>query len=184
MRFTTIYQILAAAALSQALIIPSEITAEGVYEVVKKADGTEIHTKIANVTSGTPFENDHALNRRYQNEIWCGCGYYMDPGNCDAAVTNIRNQLNQGNPVPAGHSFYAIQNNVVAFACNYGSVDFTTNGDSFGHSLESITNACGRYVAGSKDTGFNGDSFIVGYMQYSNGIDFCHDSTNSPQSSC
>jgi hypothetical protein len=97
MHWSVIYQALAAATLGQSLIIPSDITANGVYKVVTHDDGTEVHTKIADVGSNafsTSAVDEHdVLKRSSAGQIWCGCGYNMNPGNCDAAVQELKNQL-------------------------------------------------------------------------------------------
>jgi hypothetical protein len=184
MRFTTIFQILAAAALSQALIIPKDITADGVYQVTTKVDGTEVHTKIANTTS-LDAVTVSALERRGNGQTWCGCGIQMDQGSCDAAVADIENQFGNGNNVNSGQSFYSIRGSVVAFVCNRSSATYNSDGSFFALVASDITNTCGRYVPGSRDEGSNQfGQVIYGYMNYQNGLDFCHDSTNSGQSSC
>jgi hypothetical protein len=33
------------------------------------------------------------LKRSVRGQIWCGCGYTMNPGNCDAAVQDLKNQM-------------------------------------------------------------------------------------------
>jgi hypothetical protein len=184
MRFTTIFQILAAAALSQALIIPKDITADGVYQVTTKADGTEVHTKIANTTSLDAVAVP-ALERRGNGQTWCGCGIQMDPGSCDAAVADIKNQFGGGNTVNSGLSFYSIRGSVVAFVCNRSSASYNSDGNFFALVASDITNTCGRYVPGSRDEGSNAfGQVIYGYMNYQNGLDFCYYSTNSASSSC
>jgi hypothetical protein len=177
MRWTTLYPILAAAALSQSLIIPSHITEEGTYQVVTNTDGTEVHTKIANVTSSTPHDDGRALDRRDYGEIWCGCGYFMTPSNCDAAVEDMKHQLDTQGAIGAHLSFYSIRNDVVAFACNRADRSFEMSGQRFAIGLEGITDWCGRYVAGSADIGDYNLPVISGYMQYRSGLDFCGDST-------
>jgi hypothetical protein len=96
MRFVPIATAFIFATLAQAFIIP-EGTAEGVYAVFTADDGTEVHTKIAkrDPTGMTPIKEVHTLRRRQNDRIWCGCGFNMDPGNCDAAVQALKDQLSE-----------------------------------------------------------------------------------------
>jgi hypothetical protein len=197
----TVYQTLAMALLSQALIIPSDITADGVYQVVARDDGSEVHTKIADVpdlsnitltqnsaldvaAQSSSQEVDNVLNGRSNGQNWCGCGYNMNTGDCDAAVADLKHQFGSINKVGPYLSFYSIRGGVVAFVCNtYSGSSFYTSGDTLGREFAAITNACGRYIAGSRDMGTSAPT-IVGYMRYRNGLDFCRDSTSSPSNHC
>jgi hypothetical protein len=173
MHWNLIYQGLAAAILSQALIIPTDITADGVYAAVNKADGTEVHTKVVDVTDNG---NIHALDRRFSSQYFCGCGYYMNHDNCDAAVQDLRNQFGGGSKSQPGLSFYSIRGDIVAFACSReATTAYQWTSDDIARSYTGVTARCGFYVAGTLQIF---DTFF-GYMQYSNGIDFCRDSSNS-----
>jgi hypothetical protein len=99
MHFFKIAAAFALASLVQGFAIPAD-TKEGVYAVSKRDDGTELHTRVAEATDYEP--NDSALvsdnpadilKRGYRNQIWCGCGFNMNPGNCDAAVQDLKNQM-------------------------------------------------------------------------------------------
>ncbi|KAF1825220.1 uncharacterized protein K489DRAFT_429513 [Dissoconium aciculare CBS 342.82] len=188
MRWTILYQTLAAAALTHAFTIPREITADGVYKVVTRDDGTEVHTKVADIdiestVALTSAADEHdILKRSVRGQIWCGCGYTMNPGNCDAAVQDLKNQM--GKYIGPHLSFYSIRSNVVAFACNQGSQNVYADAGTYGTQLQKITSACGRYIAGSLDLVGGSNPFIVGYMRYSNGLDFCRDSTISGNNRC
>jgi hypothetical protein len=183
MRWTTVvYQALATAAFSQAFIIPSDTT-EGVYKVVT-ADGSEVHTRIANIVnhSNASLDNSDALDRRDNGQYWCGCGLNMNAGNCDAAVSDLKYQLDSYGAIPAGQSYYSIRGDVVAFACNRDTNNPSQpwDGSYFGVVAAGITSQCGNYIAGS----YQAFNTIFGYMRYSNGINFCADSTNSPSNRC
>jgi hypothetical protein len=100
MRFSNFASVLALAASAQALIIPVGTT-DGTYTVTVDAAGVETHTKIAeagaesDVLDAGDFINtsSNAIRRRNNGQIWCGCGFNMNPGNCDAAVADLKNQL-------------------------------------------------------------------------------------------
>ena len=96
MRFFAIATAFTFAALIQAFVIP-EGTTEGVYAVFTADDGTEVHTKIAkrDPTGVTLIEQFHNIERRQNDRIWCGCGFNMNPGNCDAAVQALKDQLSE-----------------------------------------------------------------------------------------
>jgi hypothetical protein len=183
MRWTTVvYQVLATVASSQAFIIPANNT-EGVYKVVT-ADGSEVHTRTANIGdhSNASLDSIHAPDRRDNGQYWCGCGLNMNTGNCDAAVSNLKNQLDSYGAIPAGQSYYSIRGDVVAFACNRdpNNPSQPWDGYYFGTVTVGITSQCGNYIAGS----YQAFNTIFGYMRYSNGINFCADSTNSPSNRC
>jgi hypothetical protein len=197
----TICQLLTTALLSQALRIPSDITADGVYQVITRDDGSEVHTRVANVTDlgstaeaqalalevaaqTSSLDDDKVLNGRGIGQIWCGCGFDLNPGNCDAAVDDLKGQFGSYGVVNSGLSYYAIRSDVVAFVCNRSPSSFATAGETIARILASITDNCGRYIAGSKDMGvFDATPVIAGYMRY-NGQDFCSDSTTSPVDRC
>ena len=89
------------AALAHAFVIPPG-TPEGVYAVVTREDGTNVHTKISDSpeikrdpTGVTPVNEVNALERRQNGRIWCGCGFNMDRGNCDAAVADLKSQMSK-----------------------------------------------------------------------------------------
>lgn len=106
----------------------------------------------------------------------------MNPGNCDGAVADLKAQM----PGAIGPflAWFSIRNDVVAFACNRGGDSAFAYVPSYTTALERITAACGRYIAGSYHWGDNGYPYIVGYMRYHNGLDFCAASTTSPADRC
>ncbi|KAH7371950.1 hypothetical protein BKA66DRAFT_572518 [Pyrenochaeta sp. MPI-SDFR-AT-0127] len=186
MRFSNLASLLALAASAQAWVIPEGST-DGSYSVTINENGVETHTKLAESDAEILYLNESdlssdALQRRGRDQVWCGCGFNMNPGNCDAAVADLKNQLS--NLIPSGTAFYSIRGDVVAFACNRGSSNWIMNGNAYGEQLVHITNLCGRYIAGSRQAGEDNRALIVGYMRYSNGADFCGASTSSPANHC
>jgi hypothetical protein len=106
----------------------------------------------------------------------------MNPGNTDAAVADLKNQLGGGKTstgatssrhftnhacsllgaqVPARQSYYSIRGDVVAFACNRRDGPTTLSGRTYAVSLESITRSCGLYIAGAQELNI---PIIVGYQ--------------------
>jgi hypothetical protein len=122
-----------------------------------------------------------SLSKR-DDRVFCGCGFNMNKGDCDAAVANLKDQFGSGNTVPADLSWYAISGSVVAFMCNYGGEGPQwMSSAGFAGALEFITQECGEYIAGSiGDTGI----YSNGYMRYSDGLNFCANALASPASSC
>ena len=100
MRFVNIAIGFAMATVAQAFVVPSG-TANGVYAVTIGEDGKEVHTKISDSTNIQSIQPDDVttvnklgdLERRGNGRIWCGCGFNMDPGNCDAAVESLVAQM-------------------------------------------------------------------------------------------
>jgi hypothetical protein len=182
MRWSTIYQILVAAAtLSQALIIPSDISDDGVYKVITKTDGTEVHTKVAGVSARSEITSIRSLHRRASSEYtWCGCGTVLDPARCDDANADLQRQLVQYGAIGPGLSYYSIRGNVVAFACSRDSVPIRWGGRQIETNNWHITQSCGPYTAGTLQIG----NSYFGYMRYANGVDFCRDSDRYTRHTC
>ncbi|KID95092.1 hypothetical protein MAJ_08929, partial [Metarhizium majus ARSEF 297] len=190
MRFVNIATAFAIATVAQAFVIPSH-TANGVYAVTIGADGKEVHTKISDSASiqsiqpggVTPVNKPGDLERREAGRIWCGCGFNMDPGNCDAAVESLVAQM--GSIVNPGMSYYSIHDNVVAFACNRSpNRGWFLIGNQYRDALARITASCGRYIAGATQSGDDGQDLISGYARWREGDDFCRGSTSSPVNRC
>lgn len=109
MRFSNLTGILALAASIQAWVIPAGST-DGFYSVSIDDEGVETHTKIAGRDAEMSYLDERdissdTLERRGRDQIWCGCGFNMNPGNCDAAVEDMKNQL--GEYCAASYSFYS-----------------------------------------------------------------------------
>lgn len=128
-------------------------------------------------------------------EIWCGCGYNLNHGDCDAAVSDLKRQTGGGQSIAMGLAFYSIRGGVVAFSCATWPDSSDTYGDPFEWdveeitlSLAAITKLCGWYVAGTANymdwgaTDWN--SPLIGYMQYYNGLDFCYAANGAAAGRC
>lgn len=101
MRFLNIATAATLLTLATAFVIPSD-SQEGVYAVLTRDDGTEVHTKIAEAaeekrdpTGITPYNQVRGLEKRQNDRIWCGCGFGMNSGNCDAAVADLKSQMSK-----------------------------------------------------------------------------------------
>ena len=101
MRFSSIVATLALAASTSAWKIPQG-TEDGVYKVETLPDGTTTHTKIIDAADidrnqplvpGISLAPDGVLSKRSPGQVWCGCGYNMNSGDCDAAVADLKTQL-------------------------------------------------------------------------------------------
>lgn len=127
----------------------------------------------------------------------CGCGFYMDHGDCDAAVNDLKAQSDRagGGTISIGNAWYSIRGSVVAFACATWPEDFTKTGEPFEFdsssltvSYAAITRLCGSYVAGTLsylDWGVHDWNFPdIGYMRYSPGDDFCSHADDSKLDHC
>ncbi|KLU84493.1 hypothetical protein MAPG_03534 [Magnaporthiopsis poae ATCC 64411] len=120
--------------------------------------------------------------RRTGYDIYCGCGFTLDPGDCDAVVANLKAQFGSGYTfIQPRMSYYSIMGrSVVAFVCNYsGSAYLGVSAQTYGEWLIVITAECGRYIAGSEGTP---GSSSQGYMR--SGSDFCANALTSPAHHC
>ncbi|KAF2150018.1 hypothetical protein K461DRAFT_323510 [Myriangium duriaei CBS 260.36] len=184
---------------------------DGTYAVSYDAKGNEAHT-LLNSTLSSPAQIEagkiQAINhlakqdeamiagrggkvRRGMQEkrgalsTYCGCGIYMDHGNCDAAVEDLKQQLDRGSGddkggyIEANQAWYSIRGNAVAFICEDWRAQ-NWRRDDVTNDLAEVTRECGWYVAGTLD-GFFAD---VGYMIYTPGLDFCGHATGSPVQKC
>ncbi|PVH71948.1 hypothetical protein DL98DRAFT_660342 [Cadophora sp. DSE1049] len=115
----------------------------------------------------------------------------MDHGGCNAVVADLRAQFvrSLGACIPRKAAWYSIRSNVVAFACNYGSVApnnchpiTADNYDRFWASTVRISRDCGSFVAGIVDPPWFGVHF--GYMIHYPGLDFCGNAWGSKLDHC
>ncbi|EEA19373.1 hypothetical protein TMatcc_009506 [Talaromyces marneffei ATCC 18224] len=180
-----------------------ELSPDTVTKFVTDENALEkLIARTENVTS-----DRQALSKRYYNandygfgvgllDIWCGCGFNLDHGECDDAVQDLKNQVGSYAEIPFNMAWYSIRGNTVAFACtrpqgqsiqDYGRPS-ELNSDYLTISYAAITDFCGWYVAGTSlytdlwEEGYNRP--FVGYMQYHDGEDFCEDSTLSSVDHC
>lgn len=180
--------------------------ADGVYRAYYDAEGKEVHelltpemlissppegaasvlqpsppAAVAPVTPRYAGEKNPLLSKRRDN-IYCGCGFTLDPGDCDAVVADLKAQFGSGYTfIQPRMSYYSIMGrSVVAFVCNYsGSAYLGVTAQSYGEWLVVITAECGRYIAGSEGTP---GSSSQGYMR--SGSDFCANALTSPAHHC
>jgi hypothetical protein len=155
---------------------------DGVYRAYVDERGNEVHESVKRAfTDATP-----TAPIRRQSETGttrCGCGFNLVPGDCDAAVADMENQLG-GGVTFSDSAYYSIRGAVVAFACAKNG-RFTINSSQFSDFVSDVTSACGRYVAGTWiDLTGGGDTGDVGYMQYSAGLDFCANAEGSNEPNC
>ncbi|KAF3922131.1 hypothetical protein AA313_de0206012 [Arthrobotrys entomopaga] len=188
MQLTNVLAVLAlAVASTKAIAIPNNLS-EGVYQTYTDENGKVITEKLdTRLTTVGGTSSPSSPLKRSPDYYFCGCGFNMNPGNTDAAVADIKNQLNNigFNGTPPGRSVYSIRGDgnqrVVAFLCNRDSANWAVLGNQFGGYLAEITGRCGRYIAGTYS---NNNKYVAGYMRYGDGLDFCGASTTSPAHSC
>ncbi|KZM18905.1 uncharacterized protein EKO05_0010399 [Ascochyta rabiei] len=193
MRFSSIVATLALTASASAWKIPQG-TEDGVYKVDTLEDGSTVHTKIvdaADIDRSQPEvqgislvpDETSSLQKRGNDQVWCGCGYNMVSGDCDAAVADLKTQLRPSTINP-GQAYYSIRGKVVAFACNRGNRNWTVFPQNLGDSLADITNKCGWYIAGAKQTGNDDQALLLGYQRWNGNDDFCGGARSSSQNHC
>ena len=126
------------------------------------------------------IETNPLSKRQYQ--VYCGCGFTLDPTDCDAAVNMFTAWISKGIDVGPNVGIYAFSNSVIAFFCNSQNFGITSPPVSiFTSNLNTIKQSCGRYIAGSM--GGPGD-YSEGYMRYYDGLDFCGNALTSPVNKC
>lgn len=174
----------------RAFTLPDIIT-EDIFSV-KVEDGVEIHAKIADLPTPAELKTkrrgveapatpaSRVLARQQYGVgigILCGCGCYMNPGNCDEAVAVLKDQLIHHEGAMPPWSFYIIRGTVVAFFClDYGGswwLAYPETGNDYGDALFYITRDCGRYVAGTMySDNWNQWRVSQGYMNHFPGLNF------------
>ena len=99
MRVSAVFAFSVIASLAQAWTIPAN-TEDGFYSVSTTKDGSTVHEKISGplevelAESKRELSNEvSTLEERFPASVYCGCGFTLDPGNCDAAVADLKNQL-------------------------------------------------------------------------------------------
>jgi hypothetical protein len=173
-------------------------TPDGVYMVFQDELGNEVHKEwsedylVKDVPAGitvinaTSPEGPIMARGPWRDNIWCGCGFTMDHGNCDAAVEELKKSMGVSGAYVTVPSWFSKKNNVVAFVCNYKSDQnyFYINSQYFHDSLATVTDSCGWYVAGSEGYQARTDIASIGYMQFKEGVDFCANALGSPNHNC
>ncbi|KAL8388808.1 hypothetical protein RB595_008946 [Gaeumannomyces hyphopodioides] len=186
--------------LATAFKVP-EGQANGVYRAYYNAEGQEVHEPLTAdmlVTSApegpatimqspavapvTPRQAGNPLLSKRRDNIYCGCGFTLNPGDCDAVVDNLKSQFGSGYAwIQPRMSYYSIMGrSVVAFVCNLSSRStLGVTAQTYGEWLGVITGECGRYIAGSEGTP---GSSAQGYMRV--GSDFCANALGSSSHHC
>ncbi|KAH8812871.1 hypothetical protein F5884DRAFT_317843 [Xylogone sp. PMI_703] len=220
MHFSQLLTTAVLAGLTAGLTLPSDL-GDGSYRVYIDDRGLEVHER-ANETSDGVWEIVYASSPKAVNSAravdtlekrggtdcgmtntglgsqkgcfttWCGCGFTLNHGDCDAAVADLKTQPEKYGSIGPYLSHYSIRGSVVAFACNIrgglngiGSVDYSDW--MVTRVLQVVTDKCGWYIAG---TGIYEDLFLddeypeIGYMRYSNGLDFCVAADSASAGSC
>lgn len=196
MQLSLLFTIISSIALARCFVLPPNIK-EGVYLVTgstsnassftferandivalnKEEDSLQDPSSVTqNSTAITPQKRDYG-------RVYCGCGVNLNHADTDATVQSIKNYL-KTNPIKAHQYVVAVQGNVAAFLCNGNQVEtFKDNGNEFANMAQTITNACGLYVAGTQN--LKNLYYYGGYMGWYQGRDVCTDSRSSPKQSC
>lgn len=186
---------LIAAPFTAALTIPRSAE-DGFYVGYYDESGNQVHVKNPSQAEMATLSakaypapggylnstSEDSLEEREIHNAYCGCGHNLDHGDCDAAVIGLRAQFEPEATVPRYLAWYAIRGSVVAFACNSNFLsESTCTSDIIEDAYGGITKACGGYVAG---TWWSPYQFNFGYMDYYDGLDFCHSARASSETSC
>lgn len=111
--------------LAQAYTLPDNAS-DGVYSA-KMQNGVEVHERISDFPSSTELKTKRdsvsatspiprLFARQAQTMSFCGCGFNMNPGNCDEAVAVLKDHLdvNHNTGFWGEFSFYITRGSVVA----------------------------------------------------------------------
>lgn len=153
--------------------------ADGVYSVHMDEAGNEVHTLLSG-----PEVSAREINPLVARatRTWCGCGIVLNNGDTDAANADLRNKLGRGTNIGARGAMYSVRGSAAAFACNLSGASKLFSGDALPQNNAQITNACGRYTAGTYGELGN---YVTGYMRSSeNGGNFCGAATGAGASRC
>jgi hypothetical protein len=192
MRFSSLL-VLLPATLAASYVIPQG-TPNGVYRTYLDESGKEVHERIGDgvpLSAATPLHDllTPASSMEKRGGPWSvayGCGIGLDHGNTDAAVQDLKNQVGPDNRNQKDINFYSIRGDVVAFSCLDHAWWTMTEASYLTNSFSTITSRCGWYIAGTAEQNPDqaAEPAIVGYMRYTNGLDFCRNAFNSNQQSC
>jgi hypothetical protein len=194
MHFTNLLAGSALVYLASAFKVPKGTT-DGFYKVHLNAKGQEIHERVSNFEAeATPAEVSivkRSLKEKRERhwETFCGCGIELNHDNCDDAVQDLKDQMGSTVWLVAPHTaFYSIRGDAVAFSCNNGDVgDALTSGDWVTEAAELVTRGCGWYIAGTGKClfiTFDLNTTDMGYMIWSDGVDFCGNAEASSDWQC
>lgn len=192
MHLFQLFASLALATITTALLPNMPDTAvDGFYKAHVNDAGKSIHTHIAApnntgfIEGVAPRMTASKIAKRSIVYTWCGCGYNMNHGDCDAANADLANQVVRGVGVGGGTCYYSIRGSAVAFICNPYPNDQAGPiwSNNIGGSSAVITSQCGLYVAGTYAWGYR-TSYEVGYMQYQAGLNFAVAAEGSSVTNC
>jgi hypothetical protein len=213
MHFNNAIILAAIASSTAAFVLPAGLR-DGTYFVHYNEEGREVHQPVETVNSTTLDKRQEVLDveglsfsplskrQRPVDNFSCGCGYTLNPGDCDAAVADLTNQLNHGGGpnncgvIPRERAWYSIRGSVVAFACVGLLADepIVICGKDLADSLSAVTGRCGRYMAGTMMRTMYSPNLEIGiapsgaaalgYMRYSDGLDFCKHAEDDRATKC
>ncbi|KAH7010742.1 hypothetical protein B0J12DRAFT_751346 [Macrophomina phaseolina] len=157
-----------------------------IHELLSAPDGEHIDARIISQRAPTTDSDTYEVSAKLQKRIWtvwCGCGFSLNHGDCDAAVADMKRQVDGGVHIQPHQAYYSIRGSVVFFSCNTGDGQVFMDVPSVTFIAGEITKACGYYIAGTfARQGYPPEA--SGYMRYSAGLDFCRAAKASPAHSC
>ncbi|KAH8179179.1 hypothetical protein LIA77_00698 [Sarocladium implicatum] len=187
MHFSSI--LLAFAASSVLATNTLDVAEEGVFLVRTNDQGVEELETLISARDLDEMESGHTT--RADQNLFCGCGFGLNPRHTDRVITDLRLQLARDakpgaggllyTEIKPGQSYYSEMGlDTVAFVCNYsteGNVRIQVS--QYRDIIASITRACGGYIAGS--AGIKG-AVSVGYMRSRQ--NFCRNALTSSADHC
>ena len=104
MRLSNVLSVFMLASSGLSFVIPKDMAVAGIYSVERRGDGTDTFKMISRGKNAAVerraepeiTENPaQILKRGSAGQIWCGCGFTLNPANCDAAVADVKTQFSK-----------------------------------------------------------------------------------------
>jgi hypothetical protein len=186
------------AAIGSSFTVPDG-QSNGFYRAYYDEAGNEVHELVPagslNSASPPPVLPNHRYSRARRQEkvvartpiqTWCECDYTMNTADTNAANADLENQIISGTHqdiIWPGTAFYSIRNTAVAFVCNVDNMNAIVPKDIVSTSTKDISAACGLFYPGTSRIQYS-QALDYGYMNYTTGLNFCHNAEQSGTHTC
>ncbi|KAI1194915.1 hypothetical protein F5X97DRAFT_327012 [Nemania serpens] len=175
MRFSVLFSLMGAVAATSFTIPEGQL--DGVYGVSYNADGSENHTRLADISTElrTVAIRGATIEKR-SGVITCDPREGgLNSGDNGAAATSLANQCGFGAAVGAHLNYYSIKGCSVAYFCNFKKHSQVCTSTNAWNSFNDVNNVCGANVAGWEKYYDSDGNDQYGYQWYCTypGSSFC-----------